>query len=436
MELLMTRSSLRELTGGVRRIEYCSMSVDLVSTGKGTVRVGSMPDVVKFLNEHGFREEIVVVLPWEVSMSGDSRTGEEFVLWQAQIRGGILKEYVGLKQNVGQLEHNLERIFPYFFDEQNFSVVRKDWLGKWFHSNVADPCCKFGTLEICCADDDVVITEDGKVVYRRSDFPPAGNPDKEVEAVLETVARDGKEREHLEVVPVGCGNGVIGTVANSIVRFGEYVIWIDPCGYPAQTLARHGIHWDDVTHYLFTHNHEDHVQGFTACIERARKHGRKLNLILADNVFRVMEDLYSPLFPDLEDHVQRFSLQPGTPLTLGPVSIESRWNHHILPYGSIGLKICAGGKSFGYSGDTKYDEEINKILNRPELEAEWFADCDLVFHEIEFDNPDSVHSHWKQVEALQSKINGKVLGYHCSRLENSPFPLAEEGLWYVLSDLL
>ena len=431
----MSRSVLRELTGKVRRIDYCAMSVDLVSTSKGLVRVGSMPDVVKFMREHGFREEIVVVPSWEVSMAGDNRTGEEFILWQDQMLGGILKEYVGLERDVIQLENNLERIFPYFFDDRNLSVVRKDWLGKWFHSNVANPCCQFGGVEIRCTDDDVVITEDGEPVYRRSDFPPAYNPDQEVETVMESVARDGKAREILEVVPVGCGNGVVGTAANSIVRFGEYVIWIDPCGYPAQTLARHGIHWDDVTHYLFTHNHEDHVQGFTACLERARKHGRKLNLITADNVFRVLGDLYAPLFPDLEDSVRRFSLQPGTTLELGSIKIESRWNHHILPYGSIGLKICAGGNSFGYSGDTKYDERINGILNRPELEAQWFADCDLVFHEIEFNNPDSVHSHWRQVAALQSRISGKVLGYHCPRLESSPFPLVEEGRCYVLKDL-
>ncbi|WP_415718887.1 MBL fold metallo-hydrolase [Maridesulfovibrio sp.] len=431
----MIRSLLRELTGKVRRIEYCAMSVDLVSTCKGIVRVGSMPDVVKFMGEHGFREEIVVVPAWEVSMAGDNRTGEEFILWQDQMRGGRLKEYVGLKHDVRQLEHNLDRIFPYFFDDRNLSVVRKDWLGNWFHSNIADPCCKFGGVEICCADNDVVISEDGELIYRRSDFAPAYNSDKEVEAVLESVVRDGKAREFLEVVPIGCGNGVVGTVANSIVRFGEYVIWIDPCGYPAKTLARHGIHWDDVTHYLFTHNHEDHVQGFTACLERARRHGRKLNMIIADSVFRVMKELYAPLFPDLENYVQRFSLKPGTALFLGAVKIESRWNHHILPYGSIGLKISAGGNCFGYSGDTKYDEAINKILNRPELDAQWFADCDLVFHEIEFDNPDSVHSHWKQVAALQSRIRGKVLGYHCPHLGCPSFPLAEEGRSYTLKDL-
>ncbi len=429
---VMTSSLLRELSAKVQRIEYCGMFVDLVRTSRGTVRVGSMPDVTKFMTEHGFREEIVVVPGWEVSQAGDNRTGEEFVLWQSQIRGGILKEYVGLKHNVEQLHRNLERIFPYFFDDKNLSVERKDWLGKWFHLNVAGPVYRNGELEICFEDGDIVISDAGEVLYRRNDFWPAESPDTAIENLLKTIPRDRKTRSHLEVLPVGCGNGVYGTTANTIVRFGEYVIWIDPCGYPAHTLARHGVHWDDVTHFLFTHNHEDHVQGFTACLQRARKYNRKLKLILAENVFRVLADLYYPLFPDLEEYVEVFPLQPGVPLLLGPIQIDSRWNHHILPYGTIGLKISAGGRCFGYSGDTKYDEQINEVLDRAELEAEWFSSCDLVFHEIEFDNPDSVHTHWKQVESLQEKISGRVLGYHCFFLANSPFPLAEEGRWYVL----
>ncbi|TIH15908.1 hypothetical protein D0S45_10015 [Marinifilum sp. JC120] len=430
----MTTSTLRKLTDRVQRIEHCGMFVDLVRTSKGTVRVGSMPDVAKFLTEHGFREEIVVVPEWEVSLAGDNRTGEEFILWQSQIKGGILREYVGLKQNVEQVYSHLECIFPYFFDDKNLKVVRRDWLGKWFHHNVADPSYRNGSLEICCQDGNVIIYEEGAVLYSRNELAPVGSPDEEIESLLETIPRDGNIREHLEVIPIGCGNGVYGTVANTIVRFGEYVIWIDPCGYPAHTLARHNIHIDDITHFLFTHNHEDHVQGFTACMQRARKFNRKLKLILAENVYRVLGDLYLPLFPDLKEHAEVFLLQPGSPLQLGPIQIDSRWNHHILPYGTVGLKISAGGRSFGYSGDTKYDENINKILKRAELKAEWFASCDLVFHEIEFNNPDSVHTHWKQVESLQAKIDGKVLGYHTPYLANSPFPLAEEGLCYVLDE--
>lgn len=428
----MSRSRLTTLTERVKRIDYGGMHVDLVATSKGTVRVGSMPDIAKFLLEHGFREEVVVVPDWEVSLAGDNRTGEEFILWQAQIRGGLQKQYVGLADNVKQLHHHMERIFPYFFDEKNLVIVRNSWLDNWFHSNPVESVYRNEDLEVRCSADTIIISDAGTVVYDRLAFTPAGNPDDDIESLLATIPRDQATRDCLEITPVGCGNGLIGTVANTLVRFDNYAIWIDPCGYPAHTLARHNIHWDDITHFLFTHNHEDHVQGFTACLQRARKYQRRINLLVADSVFRLLKELYSPLFPDFMDLVDVQLLMPGNSLHLGPVKIESRWNHHILPYGTIGLRISAGGKCFGYSGDTKYDEKINAALKRKELTAEWFAPCDLVFHEIEFDNPHSVHSHWKQVESLQRAIPGKVLGYHTPFLDNSPFDLAKEGCRYLL----
>jgi len=432
----MNRSRLTTLTERVQRIDYGGLHVYHVATTEGTIRVGSMPDITKFLTEHEFREEIVVIPDWEVSLAGDNRTGEEFILWQAQMRGGLRKEYIGLSGNINQIHHHLGRIFPYFFDEKRLSIVRKRWLGNWFHSNPSEPIYRNAGMEVQCNSDTVVISDEGKVVFDRSDFTPAETPDDDVESLLATIPRDKIIRDCLEIIPIGSGNGFNGTVANTLVRFGKYAIWIDPCGYPAHSLARHNIHWDDITHFLFTHNHEDHTQGFTACLQRARSRRRRLNLLVADSVFLLLKELYSPLFPDLMDLVDVHPLRPGTPFDLGPVKIESRWNHHILPYGTIGLKISAAGKCFGYSGDTKYDELINTVLKREELTAEWFSQCDLVFHEIEFDNPDSVHSHWKQVELLQRSIPGKVLGYHTRFLENSPFDLVREGDRYLLEGSL
>jgi len=283
----------------VQRIDYGGLHVDLVNTSKDIERVGSMPDIAKFLTEHGFREEIVVVPDWEVTLAGDNRTGVEFVLWQAQMRGGFRKEYVGLSGNVNQIHHHLGRIFPYFFDEKRLSIVRKRWIGNWFHPNPCEPIYRKGGMEVQCSSDSVVISDEGKVVYDRSDLASARRVDDYIETLLATIPRDKTARDCLEIIPIGSGNGFSGTTTNTLVRFGKYAIWIDPCGYPAHTLARHNIHWDDVTHFLFTHNHEDHTQGFTACLQRARSYGRRLNLLVAGNVFRLLKELYSPLFPDL-----------------------------------------------------------------------------------------------------------------------------------------
>ena len=435
----MTRSTLHSLGENIQRIAYCGNHVDLVATSQGIVRVGSMPDIAKFTLEHGFREEIVVVPDWEVSLAGDNRTGEEFVLWHAQMHGSVQKKYVGLPGNVASLEHQLGRIFPYYFDENRLSIVRKRWLENWFQANPVESSFREGELEIGCGDGNIRILDGGNILYDRQEHSAdklGGMVDTEIEAMLATIPRDRARRDCLEIIPIGCGNGFDGIAASTIVRFDKYVIWIDPCGYPAQTLAQYKVHWDDITHYLFTHNHEDHIQGLTACLARARKSGKCLNFLVADRVFRLIKELYSPLFPDLKELVRVASLVPGKPFQLGPVQIESRWNHHILPYGTLGLRITAGGKCFGYSGDTKYDETINTILKREELTASWFAPCDLVFHEVEFHNPQSVHTHWKQLQLLQQRISGKIYGYHTPFLNNSPFDLARQGKHYFLGEEL
>ena len=429
----MNRSNLTKIANQVQRIDYCGIYVDIVTTSKGIVRIGSMPDITKFLTEHGIQDKFVVVPEWQVSMAGDNRTGEEFVLWQAQIENSdLLKDYVGLGKNIHQIQQNLERIFPYFFDKERLSIVRKEWLSNWFRPNIAEPHYSNGNLEIQCSPHNVIVYDKKQIIYDQNQFVADFNADNAIESLLSTIPKKDSEWACLEIVPIGCGNGIHETTASTIVGHGDKTIWIDPCGYPAYALARHNIHWDDITHFLLTHNHEDHVQGLSACLQRARKHRRKINLLVAESVFHVIEKQFSPLFPDLKNLVKVQQLKPGTPLDFGTLKIESRWNHHIIPYGTIGLKISAGGRSFGYSGDTKYDEKLNSILKRPELDAEWFSDCDLVFHEIEFDNPNSVHTYWKEVEALQQAISGKVLGYHSSYIDDSPFQLVKEGHHYRL----
>ncbi|MEN8199148.1 MAG: MBL fold metallo-hydrolase [Thermodesulfobacteriota bacterium] len=428
----MNKNHLIKLSDGVQRIEHCGLHVDLVHTSRGLVRVGSMPDIAKFLSLYGFREETVVVPDWEASMAGDNRTGEEFILWQAQVKGGICKDYTGTATNVAQQHRHLDETFNYYFDPRRIKIVRKRWLANWFAAKPAAPVFDNGPLKIECEDGNIIISDDGETLYDRRELPSSAAPDGEVEALLAKLPRDRASRDCLEITPIGTGNGFTGTVSNSVVRFEKYGLWIDPCGYPAQTLARHNIHWDDITHILITHNHEDHTQGFTACLKRAERTGRPLNVLTGKGIFALLRKQFSRLCPDFDRLVNFSELKPGTPRELGPINIECRKNQHFLPYGTLGFKISAGGKTFGYSGDTKFDESINEILGRPELTSQWFSSCDLVFHEIEFDNPMGVHSHWKQVQKLQGDIPGRVLAYHTPFLDNAPFPLAKEGQRYYL----
>ena len=129
----------------------------------------------------------------------------------------------------------------------------------------------------------------------------------------------------------------------------------------------------------------------------------------------------------MDDLVRLIEVTPGTPLETGGFRIASRWNHHFLPYGTLGLKFTACGKTWGISGDTKFSTRINQIINRSELEPDWFSDCDLVFHEIDFFNPDGVHSHWEEVAKIQNHIPGTLYGYHSPEVDDPPVPLVRQG---------
>lgn len=428
----MTISRLTQLTNQVKRIEYCGMHVDLIETSEGLVRVGSMPDIAKFMAEHGATEEIVVVPQWEASMAGDNYTGEEFILWQAQVAEGPAKNYVGAPADLDLFYRNLDATFKYYFDDQRLSIEKRPWINNWFCKHPAAPLYTSGALQIRIESNSITITDAGEICYDRQEYAPAMDSDQMVEEILGKTPRDSNHRAALEVLAIGTGNGFTETVANAIVRFGDKTIWIDPCGYPAQTLSRYGVHWDDVNYLVVTHNHEDHIQGFSACLKRAEKIGTPTKLITAPGIHEALKKHFTPLCPNFHSLVELLPLTPESPLTLGDIEVSCRWNHHFLPFGTLGLKFSAGGKTFGYSGDTKFDTNINAVIGRKELEPEWFTECDLVFHEVDFNNPASVHTYWKQLQKLVDAIPGRVLCYHTPHLANAPLPLAEQGKVYSL----
>ncbi|MCP4023580.1 MAG: ribonuclease Z [Desulfobacteraceae bacterium] len=421
-----------QLNNAVMRITRNGLYVDLIKTSQGLIRIGSMPDISKIMKQYGLCDEIVVVPPWRSSMAGDNHTGEEFVLWDAQVKNSLGKTYVGLAQNVNLMHGNLNKTFSFFFDSSQTRVIKKHWLKKWFKKEIAAPDFQKGDLSICFKNSTITAIDQGVECYDKKALEPGLSPDAMVEDILAGVTRDSAKREDLEITPVGIGNGFVGTSSACLVRYGNRALWIDPCGYPAHMLSKYGIHWDDITDIFITHNHEDHIQGLSACLARARIMKKPLRLITAKSIYKVIKHQFSPLYPEFNDLVQWISISPGTPLMLGKMQLETRWNHHILPYGTLGLKIFAGGKRFGFSGDTKLDEKLNLILKREELFPQWFASCDLVFHEVEFDSPSGVHTHWKALEKLQQSIPCEVLGYHTGILPHLPIPLAKEGRTYRL----
>ncbi len=189
------------------------------------------------------------------------------------------------------------------------------------------------------------------------------------------------------------------------------------------------MHWDDVTDLLVTHIHEDHMGGLTACLARARDRGVPLRLWATRKSFDAIEERLAYAVPALASLVDFHEIEPTRPAVIGELRCEFRLNHHNLPSGALGIKATWRGRCVGISGDTKYNEEIIRRLGRPELEAAWFKECHLVFHEVDFVDPRSVHSHYLEVVKLAEQFPGRLVVYHTTG-NSAPLEMAQEGEWY------
>ncbi len=413
-----------------------SIYVDIIKTSEGFIRIGSMPDISKLTRKYGIEETICIVSDWIFTQGGDNRTGEEFNFWNyaASIKKPPL--YIGKKENLNLLYKNLDMIYSYYFDSSGRKIVKTDWLKKYFQSyEITDTMGEFrkGNLEIIFDSNRIVIRDNQRVLY--DTLPDFKGYLNFIENTLSRVPRKRIKNSDnsIEITVIGNGNGFTGTTSSFVATLGNIRIWIDPAPQPAFSLGRAGINWDDITHLLITHNHEDHISGFSACLKRVIDNNTILKLITAPKIYEVLIKQFKPMFENIEKYIELIELSPENPLKLKYYQIEARWNHHIIPYGTLGIKIKTPYNCWGLSGDTKYDEKITEELNRKELEPEWFKDCNMIFHEVDFINPNTVHTYYKELLKMQNKIKTKLFVYHTDKSTlREGFKIAEETKSYYL----
>jgi ribonuclease BN (tRNA processing enzyme) len=406
-------------------------SVDMVRTSRGWVRIGAMPEIAKLLRQARIPPHYVVVLPPNATQVGDAITGEEFICWSSINSAMFAGTYIGSQAALETLRRYLEPSLPYFFDDEHMAIVRRDWLETLYCPQPVDASgvVRFGSVEIAMEAGRVVIRDGRQQLYSGCPTVPPDLPGR-IDSFLDRVPRR-TPASGLRILVVGSGNGHVGNTSSFIWEFENHRVWVDPAPRPHETLATHGVHWDDVTDLLVTHIHEDHIGGMTACLARARAKGKKLPLWITRTSLEVLQQRLAYLVPDLSNLVEVREILPGEPVCLGEAILISRLNHHILPSGTLGMKLIWKGRSVGFSGDTKYDEAVISRLNRPELTAEWFADCDLVFHEVELVRPPSVHSYYTEVLKLARQLPGRLVVYHTFG-NTAPLEMAQEGHWYDL----
>ena len=111
-------NGLKQLDPVTERLVWNGLAVDFVNTSAGRIRMGSMPDISKLCRRYGIDAGLVVVPPWQSSMAGDNYTGEEFVLWDAQVSEGTGRTYVGRPSDVVMMYSNLDHTFSWYFSTE------------------------------------------------------------------------------------------------------------------------------------------------------------------------------------------------------------------------------------------------------------------------------------------------------------------------------
>ena len=128
-----------------------------------------------------------------------------------------------------------------------------------------------------------------------------------------------------------------------------------------------------------------------------------------------LRKIYKFLFPDFDLIVNHINIIPNVTLPYHHGYLTVRLNHHVLKSGTLGLKIQFKNNIFALSGDTKYDSSLAlKMKNNPSFDISWYNDCHLIFHEVEFENPNTVHTFYTEVAKIMEKIKGKLFVYHSS----------------------
>lgn len=204
-------------------------------------------------------------------------------------------------------------------------------------------------------------THEGHVTEKRLTVLPPRRANRPIPAELAAAIRFATERPRFGVTPLGTSHGFdpSGDVTSFVIWVAAKGILVDPSIEALAYLDRIGVAPADVPYVLLTHVHADHDGGL---IEKLLG-GSRTTVIASDPVFRSFREKASIVTDhdfEAEGLVDHLPANPGRPVKLpiggGLMTIETRWNLHPIP--TNGFRLSFEGKTFGYSGDTKYDRAL------------------------------------------------------------------------------
>jgi len=226
--------------------------------------------------------------------------------------------------------------------------------------------------------------------------------------VLGTGRQLNKERIHNTAFVLDCGK--------------KYMI--DCPWAPAYVLEKCGLSLDDIDRVIITHAHSDHAGSLETVLNYKEKSGKRTRLYATRPVYEGikraiepsltgrMDEQMRPYEKRFDEFVDYVELEPRKVLEEDGVLISVRENVHPVP--AIGLKISCEGRTFAYSGDTKYDPKILEGLrNEGAISDAQFEDlvgflwdADFIVHSA--GNNETLHTDIVALEALPESVRKKI----------------------------
>lgn len=428
--------NLYAFDSGVYRVSgpELSLCAYLVETSAGLIQINAVPELFKSYFPYLKKLPVAAVITEPIiTQLGDSLTGFEFELWTARFidfQRPHKITFIGQEPFLKPLYRRLELTMngDFVHDEngnKQAKFVSRRWVDDVFEWQTTQAEAQLGNVRIDVSNPKEVKIYDGsKLVFDSALYPLSMGKDAAslyVDMMLSQIEPFPREEDELGVVVGGNGIGTKpGITSNFIVHYADRLIWIDPPARFYEKAVKLQVNPDDVTDFIITHCHEDHIEGFSALLQRKIERKERLRLLSVNPVFEQLKEIFSPLFGDISERVDYADLSNRDVFkNYFGCDIQIRENYHPVP--TIGLKFSYNGRGIAISGDVLYSKDLlnarlqNGSITKEQYaleSSEWFADMELFLHDTTV-SKDPVHTDLEDVEDLAQEIpHVKAYGYH------------------------